>query len=399
MITSNTDTTDLRKSNRYRVLNIYRKHKTLSRKEASNLIRLSQGTLTNITSELLERNVLTSLAKPADQLSSIGRPEVKLQINPSFGFIISVSLTFNTLVLHIRDYTGETVHEIKEFLVLNDYSAKELAIKIQELCNKITPENTSILVISIGVQGTVSKDKQNVLWSPILSDHNKKFCQYLRNMTNTRVIIDNDCAMIAIAMTARKKDNTQTFGAVLLSYGIGLGLHINGEILEGSLSSASEFGHIPYILDGALCRCGKNGCIEAYASDYAIYRQANEMDENTIPEKPIDHNIIADIVAKAEKTDGAERKALSEASKALAFGLAALFTLFDHFEVNFIGSGSLFVSAIEDELRYHLRKNYRSKERSHLIFSAELDEKSMILNGATITALDLFDEIIATSST
>ena len=36
-----------------------------------------------------------------------------------------------------------------------------------------------------------------------------------------------------------------------------------------------EIGHTKVQLDGALCRCGQRGCLEAYVADYALVREAS----------------------------------------------------------------------------------------------------------------------------
>ena len=55
-----------------------------------------------------------------------------------------------------------------------------------------------------------------------------------------------------------------------------MGLIINGDVYHGATGAASEFGHMNHIPHGPLCRCGKQGCIEAYAADYGIWRAAGE---------------------------------------------------------------------------------------------------------------------------
>src|SRR2546430_1120729 len=58
--------------------------------------------------------------------------------------------------------------------------------------------------------------------------------------------------------------------------GLGTGVIINGEILQGSTFGASEFGHIPLFADGRKCSCGNSGCWEQYASDFALTRLYSE---------------------------------------------------------------------------------------------------------------------------
>jgi len=67
---------------------------------------------------------------------------------------------------------------------------------------------------------------------------------------------------------------------ITLGTGVGGGLIMNGRPLYGEGGMACEFGHlcIDTTADARLCSCGKQGCVEAYASATAIsrlYQQAN----------------------------------------------------------------------------------------------------------------------------
>ena len=80
------------------------------------------------------------------------------------------------------------------------------------------------------------------------------------------VYIDNDSSLIALAElkfgAAVNKRNAMVINA---SWGVGLGLILNGELFRGRNGFAGEFSHIPLSEDGALCDCGKRGCLEAEA--------------------------------------------------------------------------------------------------------------------------------------
>jgi len=55
-----------------------------------------------------------------------------------------------------------------------------------------------------------------------------------------------------------------------------LGMIVNGEIFRGRNGFAGEFSHIPLSEDGALCECGKQGCLEAEASMRVVSQKAVE---------------------------------------------------------------------------------------------------------------------------
>jgi len=58
--------------------------------------------------------------------------------------------------------------------------------------------------------------------------------------------------------------------AMVVSTGIGGGIVLNGELLEGSTGNAGHIGHVVVFPDGHPCSCGGTGCVEAEASGTAI---------------------------------------------------------------------------------------------------------------------------------
>lgn len=61
-----------------------------------------------------------------------------------------------------------------------------------------------------------------------------------------------------------------------ISTGIGGGVIIDGEILEGANGTAGELGHMTIDWHGERCNCGNIGCLESIASGTSIARKANE---------------------------------------------------------------------------------------------------------------------------
>jgi len=60
-----------------------------------------------------------------------------------------------------------------------------------------------------------------------------------------------------------------------VSTGVGGGLVIDGEPVEGSSGLAGEVGHLTIDPSGPMCSCGRRGCVEALAAGPAIGREAS----------------------------------------------------------------------------------------------------------------------------
>ena len=59
---------------------------------------------------------------------------------------------------------------------------------------------------------------------------------------------------------------------ITLGTGVGGGIIVDGKLLEGYKSAGAEVGHMVICEGGALCTCGRHGCLEAYTSASALIR-------------------------------------------------------------------------------------------------------------------------------
>ena len=65
-------------------------------------------------------------------------------------------------------------------------------------------------------------------------------------------------------------DCTDSFIYLSCDIGIGGAIVRDGEVVTGSHGFAGEIGHTSVSLDGPVCRCGRKGCLEAYAGRRAL---------------------------------------------------------------------------------------------------------------------------------
>ncbi|WP_115686164.1 ROK family protein [Corynebacterium senegalense] len=71
--------------------------------------------------------------------------------------------------------------------------------------------------------------------------------------------------------------DAQTWVFFAVGTGIGATLMHGGEIYRGSFGTAPEFGHLTVVPGGRVCSCGKQGCLERYASGTALVDTALEV--------------------------------------------------------------------------------------------------------------------------
>lgn len=101
------------------------------------------------------------------------------------------------------------------------------------------------------------------------------------------VTLTNDAKAAAIGeMKYGAAKDFKDFIMVTLGTGLGSGFVVNGQVIYGYNSFAGELGHAIAVRDGRRCNCGRNGCLERYASATGIVITAEqwllERNENTV---------------------------------------------------------------------------------------------------------------------
>jgi glucokinase len=94
---------------------------------------------------------------------------------------------------------------------------------------------------------------------------------HLAQHTRLPTFVDNDAKALALGEgrfgAARGVDN---FIGMVVSTGIGGGIVLDGNLLDGADGNAGHVGHVIVEPDGRECACGSRGCAEAEASGTAI---------------------------------------------------------------------------------------------------------------------------------
>ncbi|MDD3213764.1 MAG: ROK family protein [Eubacteriales bacterium] len=99
----------------------------------------------------------------------------------------------------------------------------------------------------------------------------------LREAFGLPVYGENDakaCALAEKLFGAAK--HVSHFLYLTVSNGVGGAVFSDGRLLYGS-GAAGECGHVTVVENGRLCKCGKNGCLEAYAAGPGLTRTYEEL--------------------------------------------------------------------------------------------------------------------------
>lgn len=389
---------DLRRRNRALVISAVRRSGTLSRTSVAALTGLSNSTISAISADLINEGILAEAATTVDAEAKRGRPQVAMAIDPHGAVVVAVVLSLNALSGALIDYAGGILAENRQRISTLTLERPALMAAVEDFVGKLIGKahgRGKVRRIVLATQGTTDATGEMMLWSPITPHSDLPFARHLEARFGVAVTVQNDCNMMAEALRWRNPELYRTDGiAILLSQGIGMGLMSKGELFTGRRSSGAEFGHMNHRPDGALCRCGRHGCIEAYAGNYAIWRNAKGQPETAEPSDDVEADAMDTIAETARRSPGPEREAFAKAGEALGFGLGSLFALIDPAPVAFVGWGAKAFDLIEPALQQALAKTAGGQHSAGLSYETIPDELALIQSGCAMLALTYVDSEI-----
>ncbi len=101
---------------------------------------------------------------------------------------------------------------------------------------------------------------------------------FIHSYTELPVAISNDANAAAVGeMMFGIAQGAKNFISVTLGTGLGSGIVVNEELLTGVNGHAGELGHTVAVDNGRSCSCGKEGCLETYASAPGILKTVYEL--------------------------------------------------------------------------------------------------------------------------
>lgn len=152
-----------------------------------------------------------------------------------------------------------------------EYAEKQIIHMIDDMIYIAEKENKIIESIGIGIPGIADKDGDNIVFCPNLHWRNIPMGITLRDRFNIEINIENDGTLAGIAENVLGVSNGYDNSIfITLGTGVGAGIIINGKMYKGAHGVGSELGHMIVGDNFYNCNCGKNGCLETFASSTAI---------------------------------------------------------------------------------------------------------------------------------
>ena len=311
--------------NRRIVLNLIRTHQPISRADLARHSGLQRSTVSVIAEQLIKERWIT---EGANGHTARGRRPRFLHLNKERVGIIGVNIRPVTTTLALADLDANflaqdsltTPQNPKQFLV-------ELVPRVRKLMD--TRPELTYEGIGVSLPGRVDIATRKLVFAPNLGWRDFDLKTPLEKATQLPVELENaanSCALSEICF-GRRAEGLRNLVVVTVSEGIGCGLILNHQLVQGSTGTAGEFGHAALVQDGLECSCGNRGCWEMYASNSAAvryYTQAgtssrgrrSATEENTIS---FDH-----LLRLAAQGDSKAVDALQQMAKYLGLGIGPL---------------------------------------------------------------------------
>jgi len=249
--------------------------KGLSCAELSEILDKSLPSVSKAINELIEEGLVV---EDGYARSSGGRRPLVYSIKADAMYMLTVAMDQFSTRIQLVDLLNSPVADmvIFELRLLNNRGAlPQLIVHINDYINNVGIARDKYAGIGIGMPGFINVN-EGINYTYLDAD-DQSLTQLITLETGVPTYIDNDSSLIALAEQKFGIAKAQKDVMVInLGWGIGLGMIVNGEIYRGYNGFAGEFSHIPLSEDGALCICGKRGCLEAEASMLVVVQKTIE---------------------------------------------------------------------------------------------------------------------------
>ena len=295
---------------------------------------LNKTTVSSLVSELEERGLIREIGQHE---SSGGRPARLLDLNPEAGVMIGVEIGVDRIHVILTDFMATVRWRARHEIVPTAGQEAIIATVLATLDDAVAwgqvNAGTRLLGIGLALPGMVDVADGLLIFSPNLQWRNVPLRQMIAQRFQVPVFVDNDANAAALGErlfgAARTVDD---FIYLIVGVGIGAGICINGQIYRGAGGYAGEVGHTRLALEHTRpCHCGKRGCWETLANQYALIERVRAALAASRP------SILAGDVAltverigqAAAAGDEVACQALAETGAFVGLGIANLVDIFN----------------------------------------------------------------------
>jgi predicted NBD/HSP70 family sugar kinase len=237
----------------------------------------------------------------------------------------------------VTDFKGRIIdHEdnLPFELEATEKSFSELCVLIKKAISDMDISLKEILVCGVNLSGRVNY-QTGFSFSYFLGE-GKPLTDLLESQLGVPVTIENDSrAMTYAEYLAGDCGNIKNMLFINASWGLGMGMILDGNLYFGKSGYSGEFGHFPMLNNNQICRCGKIGCLETGASGSALHRifieKIEEGKNSSLKDKYQKEGDISlgDILKAVQEEDVLAIEAIEEVGFVLGRAIAGLIKIFN----------------------------------------------------------------------
>ncbi len=307
---------------------------TYSISDFSRDLDTSVPTVTKIISEMIADGLLQDEGKVG---TKGGRRPSTYGLNPGAGYFVGVDVARQHFHIAICDFKGNLIRFIQDIpfvLEANPESFRNICQRIKEEVSGTNILWDDVLGVGVSLSGRVNPEKGYSLTYFVSDDIPMK--DLFEQQLGVPVTIENDSRAMTYGEYMNlgpKLEKDVIF--VNLSWGLGMGMILEGKLFYGKSGFSGEIGHFPVLTNNLICRCGKVGCLETGASGSALHRMIIERLKEgrksslaPIFEKYGDLH-LKDILKAVEEEDVLAIEGIEEVGATLGRGLAGVINIFN----------------------------------------------------------------------
>ena len=357
----------IRAINQFNILNTIRIAGSISRVEIADITGQSRASVTNITARLIEENLIYE--KETEDSAERGRKRILLALNPNAAHVVGVKLSAFRISCAVTDMQADVKSSVIMPVRTSERPVEFIADLIEEgirhCVNEARLRLDGISGIGIGIPGFVDSRSSVCYWTPLYQKGDVPLWDLIRRRLNITTYIENDTNTVTLAhQWFGEGKGIDNFIVITIEDGVGMGIVVNGQLYRGARGIAAEFGHVIVDPGGARCRCGKKGCVEAYANNFSIVREAKEARIRGEWKWNNDAELtFEEVTAAAQNGEKALQKIFDRAGYFLGLGIAGLVQVLNPEKIIISGegvrAGDLMFNSMHKAIRAHTNTELR----------------------------------------
>lgn len=298
---------------------------------------VGKSALTKVTKALQEDGLIDEYSQAETNADGkMGRPESFLFLKSHCYYSVCINVSTEGIVAQLIDLSGITHQRYKEPWSTGVeekavfYSTLLVAILCNvthRLCSKQNIQVSELKSVCIATQGKIAQNTGVIHHSQLLKEHDVNFSALMNEKLGVPVSLYN-IAYCSSFHLARQGTGDDSFVAILMGYGLGVGVSVQGSVFLGPDGIPPEISHLTYDRNGRNCYCGSKGCAERYLSYNAIFEDyKNETGEELSGNSPVEK--LKSLGVLLAEDDRVAHSIIRTTGHVLGFLIAQLVNLFD----------------------------------------------------------------------